>query len=140
MLNRITMTGRMTADPELRKTANDISVTSFSIANQRNYKNAAGERETDFFNVTAWRSTAEFVTQYFLKGALITVDGRLETRKFTDKNGNNRIAMEIKADNVYFGESKNENQEASVPGSIGGDFVPDFSADFGEMEDDDLPF
>lgn len=140
MLNRITITGRMTADPELRKTANDISVTSFSIANQRNYKNADGERETDFFDVTAWRATAEFVTRYFSKGSLITVDGRLETRKYTDKNGNNRVAVEIKADNVYFGDSKNESQTASAPANNGGDFVPDFSAAGGKMEDDDLPF
>ena len=136
MLNRITMTGRMTADPELRTTASGVSVTSFSIANQRNYKNAEGKRETDFFNVTAWRTTADFVTRYFKKGSLITVDGRLETRKFTDQIGNNRVAIEIKADNVYFGDSKNENQETSAPASIGGDFVPDF----GEMENDDFPF
>ena len=77
MLNRITMSGRLTRDTELRKTAKDISVTRFSIANQRNYKNSAGDRETDFFNVTAWRSTAEFVTQYFRKGSLITVDGQI---------------------------------------------------------------
>lgn len=136
MLNRITMTGRMTADPELRKTANDISVTSFSIANQRNYKNADNERDTDFFDVTAWRATAEFVTQYFSKGSLITVDGRLETRRYTDKNGNNRVAVEINADNVYFGDSKNENQRTSAPANGGADFVPDF----GEMENDDFPF
>lgn len=140
MLNRITITGRMTADPELRKTANDISVTGFSIANQRNYKNADGERETDFFDVTAWRATAEFVTRYFSKGSLITVDGRLETRKYTDKNGNNRVALEIKADNVYFGDSKNESQTTSAPANNGGDFVPDFSVAGGKMGDDDLPF
>ena len=140
MLNRITVTGRMTADPELRKTASDISVISFSIANQRNYKNAEGERETDFFDVTAWRTTAEFVTRYFSKGSLITVDGRLETRKYTDKNGNNRVAVEIKADNVYFGDSKYENQETSAPANSRVDFIPNFSATSGEMEDNDLPF
>ncbi len=79
MLNRITMTGRMTRDPELRTTQSNISVTSFSIANQRNYKNGNGERDTDFFDVVAWRATAEFVTKYFVKGSLVTVDGRLET-------------------------------------------------------------
>ena len=78
MLNRITITGRMTRDPELRATQNGISVTSFSIANQRNYKNNNGERETDFFDVVAWRNTAEFVTKYFSKGSLVTVDGRLK--------------------------------------------------------------
>ena len=100
MLNRITITGRLTHDPELRTTQSNISVTSFSIACQRNFKNGNGERETDFFDVTAWRSTAEFVTRYFSKGSLITVDGRLESRKYTDKDGNNRVAIEIKADNV----------------------------------------
>ena len=99
-------------------------------------------RETDFFDVTAWRSTAEFVTRYFSKGSLITVDGRLESRKYTDKDGNNRVAIEIKADNVYFGESK-ENKETSQtsasPVSNSEDFVPDFST--AEVTgDDDLPF
>lgn len=76
MLNRIIMTGRLTRDPELRTTQSNISVTSFSIANQRNYKNGNGERVTDFFDVVAWRATAEFVTKYFVKGSLVTVDGR----------------------------------------------------------------
>lgn len=140
MLNRITMTGRLTHAPELRQTPSGISVTSFSIANQRNYKNADGERETDFFDVVAWRATADFVTQYFTKGSLITVDGRLESRKFTDKNGNNRVAIEIKADNVYFGESKNDGQHSASPAASGGDFVPDFSTGSIDEEDDDLPF
>ena len=146
MLNRITITGRMTRDPELRTTQSGISVTSFSIANQRNYKNNNGERETDFFDVVAWRNTAEFVTKYFVKGSLVTVDGRLETRKFTDKQGNERKAVEIIADNVFFGDSKNEQREtapapaaaAAAPG-----FEPDFSApapsggsDFDEILDD----
>ena len=142
MLNRITITGRLTHDPELRTTQSNISVTSFSIACQRNFKNGNGERETDFFDVTAWRSTSEFVTRYFSKGSLITVDGRLESRKYTDKDGNNRVAIEIKADNVYFGESK-ENKETSQtsasPVSNSEDFVPDFST--AEVTgDDDLPF
>lgn len=137
MLNRITITGRLTDDPELRETPNGVSVTSFSIANQRDYKNAAGERDTDFFNVTAWRATAEFVTQYFSKGSLITVDGRLETRRYTDKEGNNRVAVEIKADNVYFGGSK--NNEPKPTNDNKGDFIPDFS-DPGTEEKDDLSF
>ncbi len=141
MLNRITLTGRMTHDPELRKTQTDISVVSFSIANQRNYKNAKGERDTDFFNVIAWRATAEFVAQYFSKGSMITVDGRLESRKYTDKNGNDRVAIEIKADNVYFGDSKNDGQRSTAPANVGGDFIPDFSVG-GTVEEeyDDLPF
>lgn len=147
MLNRITMTGRMTANPELRKTANDISVTSFSIANQRNFKNSSGERETDFYDVTAWRATAETVTKYFTKGSMITIDGRLESRKYTDKNGNNRTAISIIADNVYFGASKKDSQEnnsATSKVTNEEEFVPDFSAessrDFDEITDDDLPF
>ena len=129
MLNRIIMTGRLTRDPELRTTQSNISVTSFSIANQRNYKNGNGERDTDFFDVVAWRATAEFVTKYFVKGSLVTVDGRLESRKFTDKQGNERKTVEIIADNVFFGDSKNEQREA-VPASEAATapgFEPDFS-------------
>lgn len=145
MLNRITITGRLTRDPELRTTQSGISVTSFSIATQRNYKNNGGERETDFFDVVAWRNTADFVAKYFSKGSLVTVDGRLETQKFTDKQGNERKAVKIIADNVFFGDSKNEQKgtapapaEAAAPG-----FEPDFSApaavdpaDFEEIIDD----
>lgn len=138
MLNRITITGRLTHDPELRKTQSDISVVSFSIACQRDFKNGNNERETDFFNVTAWRATADFITRYFAKGSLITVDGRLESRKYTDRDGNNRVAVEIKADNVYFGDSKGDGQKPAEAGS-GGEFIPDFSAG-GEEEEDDLPF
>lgn len=137
MLNRITITGRLTHDPELRTTQSGISVTSFSIACQRDFKNANGDRETDFFNVTAWRATAEFITQYFSKGSLITVDGRLESRKYTDKDGNNRVAIEIKADNAYFGESKGDGQPSAASAGNSGDFVPDFST---VEDDDDLSF
>ena len=147
MLNRITITGRMTRDPELRATQSGISVTSFSIASQRSYKNGNGERETDFFDVVAWRSTAEFVTKYFVKGSLVTVDGRLETRKFTDKQGNERKTVEIIADNVFFGDSKNEQRETApapaAAAAAGPGFEPDFSApaaggtdDFEEIIDD----
>ncbi len=137
MLNRIIITGRLTDDPELRETPNGVSVTGFSIANQRDYKNAAGERDTDFFHVTAWRAAADFVTRYFSKGSLITVDGRLETRRYTDKEGNSRVAVEIKADNVYFGGSKNNESKPSNDNK--GDFIPDFS-DPGTEENDDLSF
>lgn len=147
MLNRITITGRMTRDPELRTTQSGISVTSFSIASQCSYKNGNGERETDFFDVVAWRSTAEFVTKYFVKGSLVTVDGRLETRKFTDKQGNERKTVEIIADNVFFGDSKNEQRETApapaAAAAAGPGFEPDFSApaaggtdDFEEIIDD----
>lgn len=147
MLNRITMTGRLTHDPELRTTPSGVSVTSFSIANQRNYKNSSNERDTDFFDVVAWRTTAEFVTRYFSKGSLVTVDGRLETRKYEDKQGNKRTAVEIIADNVFFGDSKTEQKEtAPAPAAVAAPgFEPDFSApvsggadDFEEILDDDF--
>lgn len=148
MLNRITMTGRLTADPELRQTASQIFFTNFSIANQRNFKNSNGERDTDFYDVTAWRATAETVTKYFIKGSMITIDGRLESRKYKDKNGNNRTAISIIAENVFFCDSKKDSQENNSPSSNvmdDGEFVPDFSvvsnSDFEEITgDDDLPF
>ena len=140
MLNRITMTGRLTADPELHKTQSDVSVVSFSVANQRNFKNADGERDTDFFDVVAWRSTAEFVSSYFRKGSLITVDGRLQTRRYTDKSGNKRVATEIVADNVFFGDSKGNGETADAPASAGADLVPNFGGDAGSTVDEDLPF
>ena len=140
MLNRITMTGRLTADPELHKTQSDIAVVSFSVANQRNFKNADGERETDFFDVVAWRSTAEFVNNYFRKGSLITVDGRLQTSRYTDKSGNKRVATEIVADNVFFGDSKGNDETADAPAFAGADFTPDFDVNAGSTMDEDIPF
>lgn len=129
MLNRITMTGRLTSDPELRKTNAGISVTGFSIANQRNFKNADGEFDTDFFDVEAWRTTADFIVNHFSKGSMITVDGRLQTQKYQDKNGNNRTSIRIIADNVYFGDSKNKmeekapaNREVTADHNMGGGF------------------
>ena len=105
MLNRITLTGRLCADPELRKTQAGISVCSFRIACDRDFGKGE-ERETDFLDIVAWRGTAEFVCKYFTKGRLITVDGRLQARPWTDREGNKRTAYEIVTDNVYFGDSK----------------------------------
>lgn len=114
MLNLFAMTGRITADLELKSTPNGVSVTSFSIANQRNFKNADNERETDFYNVVAWRGTAEHICKYFKKGSLITIEGHLQTRKYQDKNGNNRTTVELVAVNAHFGDgnksSNNNNQ------------------------------
>lgn len=127
--------GRLTADPELRYTQSNIPVTSFSIACDRNFKNN-GQKETDFFDIVAWRSTAEFITRYFAKGSMIAIEGRLQARKYTDRNNNNRVAVKIVADNVYFGDSKkdNSNGDGNMPR---GDFIPDFA----EINDDgDLPF
>lgn len=106
MLNRVTLMGRLTRDPELRRTQNGTSVCSFSIACGRDFKDAAGEEATDFFDIVAWRTTAEFVCKYFGKGRMIVVDGTLQTRKWQDKNGNNRVSVEVLANSCYFGDSK----------------------------------
>lgn len=113
MLNLFVMMGRLTADPELKSTPNGVPVTSFSIANQRNFKNANNERETDFYDVVAWRSTAEHICKYFKKGSLITIEGHIQTRRYQDKSGKNRTAVELVAENAYFGDSNkgSNNQE-----------------------------
>lgn len=107
MLNHIILMGRMTRDPELRQTASGISVTSFSIAVDRDFgKNEAGEKVTDFIDVSAWRQTAEFIQKNFTKGRMIAVAGRLQIRSWEDKDGNKRKSAEVVADNVYFADSK----------------------------------
>ena len=111
MLNLFAMTGRITADLELKTTPNGVPVTTFSIANQRNFKNADNERETDFYNVVAWRGTAEHICKHFKKGSLITIDGHLQTRKYQDKNGNTRTAFELVAVNAHFGESNRNSND-----------------------------
>ena len=111
MLNRVTLMGRLVADPELRSTASNLSVCSFRIAVDRDYKKG-DQKETDFIDIVAWRSTAEFVANYFNKGRMIAVDGRLQIRPWEDKDGNKRFATEVVADNVYFGDSR--------PGGAGG--------------------
>ena len=139
MFNLVVLTGRLTADPELRYTGNNTPVTSFSIAVSRRYK--AGEQaEADFINIVAWRQTAEFVTKYFQKGSMIGIEGSIQTRRYTDKEtGKNRTAFEVIANNVQFVESKRD-------GSAGSDAVAGFSnaaaGDFTAMADDseDLPF
>ena len=128
MLNLIALTGRMTRDPELRTLDSGVSVTSFSIAVQRNYK-IEGEYPTDFIDCVAWRGTADFICKHFSKGSMLTVVGNLETRKFTDKEGNNRKAVEVIIKDAYFGEAKKDNGntgEQEAPGGYGGSFEPDF--------------
>ena len=117
MLNHIVIMGRLTSDPVLRRTQSGIAVTSFSLAVDRDYKPENGERETDFIDVVAWRSSAEFVQKYFSKGRMAVVSGRLQIRNWTDKEGNKRRSAEIVADNVYFGDSKpnNENGNSYAP-------------------------
>lgn len=132
MLNRIIVMGRMTRDPELRRTNSGTAVASFAVAVDRDFKSQSGEKETDFIDVVAWRNTAEFVSKYFSKGHMAVVEGRLQLRDWTDKDGNKRRSAEIVANSVYFGDSKRD----------GGDTVQsEPQGDFSEIEDDgDLPF
>ena len=107
MLNHIVIMGRLTRDPELRRTGSGIAVASFSLAVDRDYSpRDGGERETDFIDCVAWRQTGEFVSKYFTKGRMAVVSGRLQIRSWTDKEGNKRRTAEVVADNVYFGDSK----------------------------------
>ena len=110
MLNHITIMGRLTRDPELRTTQSGVSVASFTVACDRDFGGRdGGERQTDFIDCVAWRSTGEFVSKYFHKGSMIVVSGRLQSRKWQDREGNNRTNWEINADNVYFGESRRDS-------------------------------
>ena len=110
MLNHIVLMGRLTRDPELRRTGSGIAVASFSVAVDRDFgKNENGEKETDFIDCVAWRQTGEFVSKYFTKGRMIVVSGRLQVRSWTDKDGNKRRTAEVVADNVYFGDSKRDS-------------------------------
>ena len=106
MVNKAIIVGRLTRDPELKRTPSGISVTSFTVAVSRSFVKQGQERETDFINVVAWRKTAEFVCRYFRKGTMIAVNGSIQTRKYQDRDGNNRTAFEIVADNVHFCENK----------------------------------
>ena len=117
MLNKIFLMGRLTRDPELRRTGGGTPVTSFSLAVDRDFKGQNGEKETDFIDVVAWRNTAEFVSKYFTKGRMIVVDGRLQIRDYTDRDGVQRRAAEVVADNVYFGDSVRDGgqQTAAAP-------------------------
>lgn len=148
MLNTIVLMGRLVADPELRTTNNGVSVTSFRIAVDRNFTRQGEEKQTDFFDIVAWRNTAEFVSRYMSRGQLIAVQGSMQSRRWQDKDGNNRISWEVQADNVYFAESKRDSagsnrydsfapaakEEPSTYSSGGdGDFTP-------LPPDDDLPF
>ena len=119
MLNRIVLMGRLTRDPELRRTQSGTAVVSFSIACDRDYAAQGAERETDFIDIVAWRGTAEFVEKYFSKGRLIVVGGRLQIRNWQDKEGNKRRSAEVVADNVYFGDSKRDSADGGFNQSQG---------------------
>lgn len=140
MLNHITIMGRLTRDPEMRRTGSGVAVASFTIACDRDFA-TNGEKETDFVDVVAWRNTGEFVSKYFSKGKMAVVSGRLQIRSWNDKDGNKRKTAEIVADNVYFGESKNDsgNQNSGYTGFVKADNVPNNFAPI-EEPDDELPF
>ena len=119
MLNHITIMGRLTRDPELRRTGSGIAVASFTLAVDRDFSpKDGGERETDFIDCVAWRQTGEFVSKYFTKGRMAVVSGRLQIRSWTDKEGNKRRTAEVVADNVYFGDSRRDGDNAGA--SYGG--------------------
>ena len=112
MLNHIVIMGRLTRDPELRRTGSGIAVASFTVAVDRDYSGKdGGEKETDFIDCVAWRNTGEFVSKYFTKGRMIVVSGRLQLRDWTDKEGNKRRSAEIVADSCYFGDSKKDEDK-----------------------------
>lgn len=113
MLNHITIMGRLVRDPELRSTQNGTSVASFTVAVDRDYQPGGSEKQTDFIECVAWRGTGEFVSKYFRKGSMIVVAGRLQSRKWQDRDGNNRISWEVVADSVYFGESRKDGPNAA---------------------------
>ena len=162
MLNKIFLQGRLVADPEMRHTPSGVAVASLRLAVDRDFKDReTGERKADFINVVAWRQTGEFVSRFLTKGRLAVVEGKLQTRDYTDRDGNRRYATEVVADNVYFGDSKRDGAPAGdyAPasggrGSYGG--APQYGApsggytapvasssgDFAEIdeEDGDLPF
>ena len=150
MLNKIFIMGRLTRDPELRRTQSGTAVTSFTLAVDRDFKSQSGEKETDFIDVVAWRATAEFAAKYFTKGRMAIVEGRLQIRPWTDKDGNSRRSAEVVADNIYFGDSKRDSA-----GDMGGYSAPAYTAPAGgysapvggpsgfaeiDEEDGDLPF
>ena len=157
MLNHITIMGRLTRDPELRRTGSGVAVTSFTLAVDRDIPNKeTGEKETDFIDCNAWRGTGEFVAKHFSKGSMAIVSGRLQIRNWTDKEGNKRRSAEVVADSVYFGDSKKSDQGNSTyqaPIASQGDENPyaetlalidkyqqhGVRSDFAMLEDDDDP-
>ena len=146
MLNHIVIMGRLTRDPELRRTGSGVAVASFTVAVDRDFgKNENGEKETDFIDCVAWRQTGEFVSKYFTKGRMAVVSGRLQIRSWTDKEGNKRRTAEIVADNVYFGDSKRDGENGgssfAAPGTYSAPAASPAS-DFAMLDEDDaqLPF
>ncbi len=125
MLNRIILMGRLTRDPELRHTQTGTAVASFSLAVDRDFKDkTTGEKATDFIDIVAWRQTAEFVSRFFTKGRMAVVEGRLQLRDWTDRDGNKRRSAEVVADNVYFGDSKRDAEGGGYGAPSGGYGAP----------------
>ena len=123
MLNRIILMGRLARDPELRHTQTGTPVASFRLAVDRDFKDkATGEKATDWIDVVAWRQTAEFVSRYFAKGRMAVVEGRLQMRDWTDRDGNKRTSAEVVADNVYFGESRRDAEAGGYAGPSSGGY------------------
>ena len=149
MINSTILMGRLTANPELRHTPNDIAVTSFTLAVDRGYAKAGAERVTDFIDIVAWRNTAEFVSKYFRKGQLVAVEGSIQTRSYQDKEGNKRKAFVVVASQVHFAEPKRDtySQESSYNEAPAQEYQPTNSFEQGSLKDfqelpsdDDLPF
>lgn len=152
MLNKVFLQGRLVADPELKQTPSGVPVATFRMAVDRDFKNkTTGEKETDFVTIVAWRNTADFVSRFFTKGRMAIVEGRLQIRPYTDRDGNKRSATEVVADNVYFGDSRPSGEGGSYP-AAGGYAKPAPAPNYGtpapggdqfaELGDDDgeLPF
>lgn len=146
MLNHITIMGRLTRDPELRRTQGGHAVASFAIAVDRDFSGKDSEKETDFFDCVAWRGTGEFVSKYFSKGRMIAISGRLQARSYTDKDGNKRKTVEIVADNVYFADGKKDSDNGSSEPAAAPAAAPaatnNNAGNFAPIYDDDaeLPF
>lgn len=146
MLNHIVLMGRLTRDPELRRTGSGVAVASFTIAVDRDFTDkSSGEKETDFIEIVAWRQTGEFASKHFRKGRMIVVSGRLQVRKWKNKDGENRYTTEVVAENCYFGDSKRDSDNGNDQQS-GGYSAPAYptapASDFAMLDDDDaqLPF
>ena len=160
MLNHISIQGRCVADPELRTTTSGTEVATVTVAVERDYSGDSNKREVDFISVVAWKHNALFLSRYFQKGSMIVVSGRLQSRKWQDRDGNNRTSWEVNADSVYFGESRRDNQQSQQRGSVsvdpprsfdgfqemgpgtgaGNPFTAYQQAGLGDSDDGSLPF
>ena len=146
MLNHITIMGRLARDPELRRTQSGVPVASFRLAVERDFKDkSTGEHSTDWIDVVAWRATAEFVSRYFTKGRMAVVDGSLQMREWTDKEGNKRVSAEVIANSVYFGDRGEESGQnglhnSSVSDSVSGSETGSGFIPMDDSEDGEFPF